>query len=127
MQQEEARKESVARTDYWLAAGIVVKVMNKTLQARANPSPNQVTLLRMDAALHACPRLALLPVLLNPPHGGGGGVGGGGGGGGGGGPPPTASHGALRWPAAFENTVARTFNKSQQAAIAIQLLSFPPP
>ena len=32
MQQEEARKESVARTDYWLAVGIVVKVMNKTLQ-----------------------------------------------------------------------------------------------
>ena len=84
----------------------------------------------MDAALHACPRLALLPVLLNPPHGATGtGTGGGG--------APIAPHGGardLRWPAAFESAVARTFNKSQQAAIwacagaarGVQLLQGPP-
>ena len=31
MHQEEKRKESAARTDYWLATGVIVKVMNKSL------------------------------------------------------------------------------------------------
>ena len=31
MQQEEKRKEGAARTDYWLATGVIVKVMNKSL------------------------------------------------------------------------------------------------